>query len=342
MKRLIAFAAVLYPLLAGAQNLVTYDVSDLADSDAPRIAVFTEDYYYSQEWFDLDQRIDRYISAHAFDGAGNTDSLTDWDQLVKDLEEGIERYTREGNEEMAQWCRTTLEEAKEQRKQTEAQFRQAMEDARSQDEGLKAPALLEAVRRHAVGQRFFYQATPVYPELMAVVPKRTEDDKNGWGVMDASGRIIIPARYEIIASRDDENGRLPLILCLHEIDRWKDKWEVDIYRQDGSRATNEKFIGANLFSNQVVGVCFPDGSWGLMDGNARILTTRRYKKMDMRSNDLLDAGKGNFIFGERDGVNYILSQTDGSEIGTFKGYEDASGVYHHLVNYYPGKAPAGL
>ena len=60
MKRTILLLATL--LLAcgaiNAQNLVFHDVRDLVeDSNAPKFAIFTEEYYNSLEWFDLSQRI---------------------------------------------------------------------------------------------------------------------------------------------------------------------------------------------------------------------------------------------------------------------------------------------
>lgn len=48
---------------AAAQTLVIYDARDLFPKDAwnpPCKAVFTEDYYYSEEWLSLKDRIDAY------------------------------------------------------------------------------------------------------------------------------------------------------------------------------------------------------------------------------------------------------------------------------------------
>lgn len=49
---------------AAAQTLVIYDARDLFPKDAwnpPCKAVFTEDYYYSEEWLSLKDRIDTYL-----------------------------------------------------------------------------------------------------------------------------------------------------------------------------------------------------------------------------------------------------------------------------------------
>ena len=51
-------------LSAQAQTLVIYDARDLFPKDAwnpPCKAVFTEDYYYSEEWLSLKDRIDTYL-----------------------------------------------------------------------------------------------------------------------------------------------------------------------------------------------------------------------------------------------------------------------------------------
>ena len=51
-------------LSAQAQTLVIYDARDLFPKDAwnpPCKAVFTEDYYYSEEWQSLNERINSYL-----------------------------------------------------------------------------------------------------------------------------------------------------------------------------------------------------------------------------------------------------------------------------------------
>ena len=62
MKRLIItlLCALVYGAIP-AQTLVIYDARDLFPKDAwnpPCKAVFTEDYYYSEEWLNLKDRID--------------------------------------------------------------------------------------------------------------------------------------------------------------------------------------------------------------------------------------------------------------------------------------------
>ena len=65
MKRLIItlLCALVYGAIP-AQTLVIYDARDLFPKDAwnpPCKAVFTEDYYYSEEWLNLKDRIDTYL-----------------------------------------------------------------------------------------------------------------------------------------------------------------------------------------------------------------------------------------------------------------------------------------
>ena len=59
-----AFFALCAAISARAQELVIYDARDLFPKDAwsPACkAVFTEEYYYSQEWQDLNDRINTYL-----------------------------------------------------------------------------------------------------------------------------------------------------------------------------------------------------------------------------------------------------------------------------------------
>lgn len=56
MRRFLFVVLLLLGLSAGAQQLVIYDARDLFPKDAwnpPCKAVFTEDYYYSEEWLSL-------------------------------------------------------------------------------------------------------------------------------------------------------------------------------------------------------------------------------------------------------------------------------------------------
>ena len=321
MKRFFIFLTTL--LLAcnaiNAQNLVIHDIRDLVeDQSAPKYVVFTEAYYNSPEWFVLAQRIEGFNYAKAAEEM----SL----EIVQAKKELAEAKSRGEDVEY-------LEEIVRAREE-------ALPAYRAVGKGLSDKELLDEVLSHAIGGRLFYGADLAFPDYAKVQGKpykEDPDDFNVWGVMDSKGKIIIPCRYQdIFTSYNRESGdRLPLFFGIHEIDRWKDKWEVDVYKLDGSLATKQKFAGVYVFEDHVVGVHFLDGGWGLMDKDCRILTAKKYKKLDWNTNNLIDASQGNFIYGERDGVNYILSPDDGSEIGTFKFVPGVS----HEVNYYPGKDP---
>ena len=118
--------AVLLSLSAGAQErLVVQGIGELVgDEYAPRYVVLPEKFYNSEEWLELDAKIDQYISAHAFDDEPDEDDpLFDWDGYIKNMEEAIANFEREGNTEMANTYRESLEEAKkykEEHKKTEA------------------------------------------------------------------------------------------------------------------------------------------------------------------------------------------------------------------------------
>ena len=61
-------------LPAQAQTLVIYDARDLFPKDAwnpPCKAVFTEDYYYSEEWQSLNERINSYLLYQEAKGRDN-------------------------------------------------------------------------------------------------------------------------------------------------------------------------------------------------------------------------------------------------------------------------------
>lgn len=337
MKRLPLIAlCLLGALSARAQVLVSYDARALVpDENTPHIAVLTEEDYRSPAWFDLEQRIDRYAEAQALSGdTQGADDTMDFDSYIRELETLAKQAEQEGNKEAAASYRQSIKEAREIKALTEQQYRDARAAAEAGAKGLDGKKLLAELLEHAVGKRLFNAVGTAFPALATVyLNPKDEDLFNGWGVMDAKGKRIIPCQYYTIATRyDDDGSRLPLIVCFQEVDRWKDLWKVDLYREDGTLATRQQLTGAKIFTNNVLGVRFPDGTWGLMNKDCRVLTTRKYKTMDTNVNSLIDSEQGWFVYGERDGVNYILSQEDGSEIGTFR-MTDSS----YEVNYYPGR-----
>ena len=342
MKKLVvSIVAALLALAAGAQQrLVVQGVGELVGDDfAPRYAVFTEKYYNSMEWMELDEKIDRYISAHAFDEEPSEDDpLFDWNAYIANMEEAIENFTKEGNEEMARVYRESLEEAKKYKAEMEETVGTIKADAAENAKGLDRQELLDEVLKHAVGGRLWYYAESYGDGRFAAVREKfIDEEENAVGLMDAQGRMVIPARYESLYMRDypSADGKC-VVLAYREISREDDKWEVSVFKEDGTPATAQTFVGANILDQvELFSVHFRDGGWGVMDGSGRVITQRKYKTIDWNSNDLLRPAQGYFVYGERDGVNYIISPTDGSEIGTFK---FVAGVSHE-VNYYPGKDP---
>ena len=335
MKRLLLFLfAALLPLMAGAQNLVVFNAGVLANGPgSPSSVVLTEKDANSREWSRLEEKIERYGAAHAFDGAGQGIGDPDWDEYVRDLEKGIADYTREGNKEGAQMYREMLAEAKKMRAEVEAQGRELREQSRSGGEGLDRDELRAEVLKHAVGGRFFYSAQIYLDRLACVQATPLDGDENVYGLMDAQGKMVVPARYWTIFLRDwpNENGK-GLVLAYRLIS--DEKSEVSLLWDDGTPASQQTFAAAKVFDDvNLIGVRLANGSWSLMNADARIITQRQYKKLDWNTNDLIDSSKGTFVYGERDGVNYIISPKDGSEIGTFRWYSDAQGD-HHDVNYY--------
>ena len=344
MKKLITTALLLLPLISMAQDrLVVQGVGELVGDDfAPRYAVFTEKYYNSMDWMELNEKIDRYISAHAFDDeVEDDDALFDWNGYIANMEEAIENFTKEGNEEMAKNYRESLEEAKKYKEEMEQTIGTLKAEAAEIADGLDRQELLDEVLKHAVGGRlWFYAESYGDGRFAAVREKFIDEQENAVGLMDARGKMVIPARYESLYMRDWANNGKNIVLAYRVLSWENDKWEVSVFREDGSPATSQTFAGAKILDQvELFSVRFQDGSgWGVMDGNGRVVTQRKYKKIDWNSNNLVSPEQGYFVYGERDGVNYIISPKDGSEIGTYRWYSDARGD-HHDVNYYPGKNP---
>ena len=320
-------------------RLVVQGIGELVgDEYAPRYVVLPEKYYNSMEWMELDERIDRYISAHAFDDEPDEDdALFDWDGYIKNMEEAIANFEREGNEEMAKTYRESLEEAKKYKEEVAETISTFKEEAAENAAGLDRQELLDEVMKHAVGGRFFYYAEDYLEGRFACVQTEFQDeDENSRGLMDARGNMVVPGRYLSIYMRGWPNRNGKNLVLAYRVLSWDDdKWEVDVFWDDGTPATEQKFVGAKIIDQvELVSVRFPDGGWGLMNADARVITSRKYKKFDWNVNDVIDPSKGNFVYGERDGVNYIISPADGSEIGTFKLVFNADGSTLHDVNYY--------
>ena len=313
---LIALLAACYA--ATAQDLDIYH-ADFIDN-GPNRAILTRDFFYSQQWQAFDERVQGWQTAKALADPDTESSL----KMLKDMMRSAEER---GDKEAAEECRQAI-----------AELEKVFVQARARANNMTPEDLKKELLGYALGGRLFHSADLLFDDLAMVRDKSWEEaEYNAWGLMDGSGKLIVPCRYEEFWScRWDEDGRPPLIMASRAMNYDKNQWEVTIFRPDGTVATDQKFIGATsiFLPWYVVGVRFKDGLWGLMDEHCRILTTRKYKRIDWNENNLIDSSQGRFIYGERDGVNYILSPKDGSEIGTFKMTDTT-----HEVNYYPGKGP---
>lgn len=321
--------------LASAQNLVVFDAESLvADKSKPHIVVLQQEDYDSPEFYSLMEKIERYGVSRAFEGENNGSGDSDWDEYVAELEAAIAELTSAGDHETAKMFRQTLEQAKRERSETEALFRDAFAETKALGEGLDGDKLRAEVLKYAVGGRFYFSAEIYFDRLACVMARPNDNEDNVYGLLDANGKMVLPASYWAIFMREWPNAcGKGLIVTYRMIS--DDRFEASLFWEDGSPASQQTFAAAKIFDDtRVIGVRFQDGGWGLMNADARVITHRRYKKFDWNTNDLIDSSKGNFVYGERDGVNYIISPVDGSEIGTFKSYTDARGVYHHDVNYY--------
>lgn len=321
MKKIV-LALTAFLLTCGtalSQNLDIYSARDFL-KDGPDVAVVRQGFIGSPEWEAFDGRVAAMRAGKAAEDPDIDDSLNMLKTMLRSAEEG-------GNKEEAESIRSSIAMLEDARQQARAMGK----DAATPDQ-LKAELL-----KYAVGGRLFHSASLLFDDLAMVRDKSWDEaEYNAWGLMDANGKYVVPCRYEEFWSGSVENGRAPLIMASRMVDPDESRWEVSIFRPDGTLATQQKFTRATylIMPYLVVGVCFQDGFWGLMDQNGRILTKKKYNLIDWNQNDLLDASQGKFVYGERDGVNYILSPDDGSEIGTFKITDDT-----HEVNYYPGKDP---
>ena len=236
MKRiLVSLFFALVAIVAGAQErLVVQGVGELVGDDfAPHYAVLTEKYYNSMEWMALNEKIDRYISAHAFDTeVTEDDPLFDWKAYIANMEEAIENFTKEGNEEMARAYRESLEEAKKYKEEMEQMVGTIKAEAAENAEGLDRQELLDEVLKHAVGGHLWYFAQAYGDGRYAAVREKfIDDEENAVGLMDAQGKLVIPARYESLYMRDypSADGKC-IVLAYKEISRESDQWEVSVFR----------------------------------------------------------------------------------------------------------------
>ena len=200
MKKLLFFAVMLLvgsitAFTAFAQDrLVVQGIGELVgDEYAPRYVVLPEKYYNSMEWMELDEKIDRYISAHAFDDEPDEDDpLFDWDSMFAGMEEAIANFEREGNAEGAESIRESLEEAKKYRAEVEDPEARAAAQAAAEAVEETRRALLDEVMKHAVGGRFFFYAEEQDGGRLVLVQESfwDGDEEPVSRLMDAAGRFV--------------------------------------------------------------------------------------------------------------------------------------------------------
>ena len=197
MRNLIVMmvSCLLGGFLAGAQpRLVVQGIGELVgDEYAPRYVVLTQDFVNSPEWQDLDERIDAFLSANmAYDDEPDEDDAAfDWDGYIANLEEAIENFVREGDEAMAENYRQNLEEVKKYRAEVEDPEAHAEAVAEAEATEQERQTLLDEVRQHAVGGRFFYYAEAQQDGRLVLVQETFWDggEEPVSRLMDAEGRF---------------------------------------------------------------------------------------------------------------------------------------------------------
>lgn len=195
MKRFLTIISVLLPLVAySQQRLVVQGIGELVNDDyAPRYVVLTQAFVDSPEWQELDGKINEFLSAHmSYDDEPDEDDASfDWDGYIANLEEAIENFVREGNEAMAENYRENLAEAKKYRAEVEDPEAHAEAAAQAEAVERERQALLDEVRQHAVGGRFFYYAEAQQDGLAVLVYEEFWDgsEEPVSRLMDAEGRF---------------------------------------------------------------------------------------------------------------------------------------------------------
>ena len=180
---------------AAQPRLVVQGVGELVNDDyAPRYVVLTQAFVDSPEWQELDGRINEFLSAHmSYDDEPDEDDASfDWDGYIANLEEAIENFVREGNEAMAENYRENLAEAKKYRAEVEDPEAHAEAVAQAEAVERERQALLDEVRQHAVGGRFFYYAEEQDGGRLVLVQESfwDGDEEPVSRLMDAAGRFV--------------------------------------------------------------------------------------------------------------------------------------------------------
>ena len=151
---------------AAAQTLVIYDARDLFPKDAwnpPCKAVFTEDYYYSEEWLNLKDRIDTYLLYQT------AKENPDWIPLA---DEEFRQKIQEGKNMTPEGLRKAI-------------CRHAVGGRMFVGAELEYRNRLVSVREKPFTEAEAFDGVTPYA--------------NAWGVMNAKGQMIIPFEYQTLA-----------------------------------------------------------------------------------------------------------------------------------------------
>lgn len=240
---------------AAAQTLVIYDARDLFPKDAwnpPCKAVFTEDYYYSEEWLSLKDRIDTYLLYQTAKENPDWIPLAD-DEFRQKIEQG-KNMTPEGLRK--------------------AICRHAVGGRMFVGAELEYRNRLVSVREKPFTEAEAFDGVTPYA--------------NAWGVMNAKGQMIIPFEYQNFGSSWNSNtgDYLRFIIGYKQVSGTASdgKFDVVLFLPSGKRATDTKLdyaqieMGNDPDEHRLI-VRIPGEGFTIMDEYCNILTTRRYDEL---------------------------------------------------------------
>ena len=278
-------------LSAQAQTLVIYDARDLFPKDAwnpPCKAVFTEEYYYSPEWQELNDRINTYLMYQT--AQENPDWIPLADEEFRQKVESAKNITPEGLRKAI--CRHAVGGRMFVGAQLE--YRDRLVSVR-EDPYTEAEAF-DGVTPHA----------------------------NAWGVMNAKGQMIIPFEYQgFVSSWNSNTGEFfRFIIGYRQISGTASDgtFDVVLFLPSGKRATDIKLnyarieMGNGPDEHRLI-VRIPGEGFTVMDEYCNILTPKRYdefmhaKFYGWPTNDQFWARKGK--------TYYLMDILTGRELGTF-------------------------
>ena len=218
MKRLIItlLCALVYGAIP-AQTLVIYDARDLFPKDAwnpPCKAVFTEDYYYSEEWLNLKDRIDTYLLYQT------AKENPDWIPLA---DEEFRQKIQEGKNMTPEGLRKAI-------------CRHAIGGRMFVGAELEYRNRLVSVREKPFTEAEAFDGVTPYA--------------NAWGVMNAKGQMIIPFEYQNFGSSWNSNtgDYLRFIIGYKQVSGTASdgKFDVVLFLPSGKRATDTKLDYAQI------------------------------------------------------------------------------------------------